>query len=428
MRASASWNIGCSRITELPSGERDEDIVQGRMMGGERSQLESASLQLRQRGWTRAVQLGPGQRQPQPRPDCGDTSHTAQHVHQAVRHRVAERELHHVLAAERGDQLPRRAERDHGAVIHDRHAVAQTLGFFHVMRRQQHRPAGRTEAPDDLPQLAPRLRIEPRRRLVQKQQLGLADEGAGDGEPLLLPARQRHNPRLPFFLQLDEHEDLVHRVRMFIEGAKQRQRLGDSELVGELRLLQLNAEALAQCAPGCTFPPWRPEDLDVPAVGNGEALEDFDGCGLAGAVGTEQTEALAGTDGEIQSLDRDHVSEALSEGAAADGYDLWVSLSFSGGASCAIFSACSSCMAMLFMPSCSARTFIMRPVPARPAIMASEPATSGSVPRFAVNPRWRMCESSRAMLLQIPLMMLSFAARLDSNSAISFLTLSTVRT
>src|SRR5881394_2088605 len=66
MRASASWNIGCSRITELPSRERDEDIVQGRVMGGERSQLETAALQLRQQGWQRAVQLGHSQRQASP--------------------------------------------------------------------------------------------------------------------------------------------------------------------------------------------------------------------------------------------------------------------------------------------------------------------------------------------------------------------------
>src|SRR3989442_3326198 len=57
------------------------------------------------------------------------------------------------------------------SMVHDRHAIAQPLGFLHVVRRQQHRAARRPEAADHVPQLAPRLRVEPGGGLVQEQEL-----------------------------------------------------------------------------------------------------------------------------------------------------------------------------------------------------------------------------------------------------------------
>src|SRR6266516_654974 len=116
MRDSASWYIGCSRITELPSGERDEDVVERGVMRGEQRQLHAALLE----------------------------------------------------------------------------------------RREQHGPAVGAETADDLPQLAARLRVESRRRLVEKQELRHTHQRALDRETLLLPARQRHDARLALFLELDQ--------------------------------------------------------------------------------------------------------------------------------------------------------------------------------------------------------------------------------
>ena len=97
---------------------------------------------------------------------------------------------------------------DHSAVVDDRHAVAQPLGFVHVVRRQQHGAAGGANLANDLPQLPPRLRIEPRRRLVEEQQLRIADQRAGHGQPLLLPARELADPRVGFFFQRDARHAL----------------------------------------------------------------------------------------------------------------------------------------------------------------------------------------------------------------------------
>ena len=46
---------------------------------------------------------------------------------------VHDRELHDVVSTNRRDQPLRRAQRDHAAMIHDGHAIAQPLGLIHVV-------------------------------------------------------------------------------------------------------------------------------------------------------------------------------------------------------------------------------------------------------------------------------------------------------
>src|SRR2546427_12949888 len=377
MRDSASWYIGCSRITELPSGERDEDVVERGVMRRQRRELEPPLLQQREQCGQRAVQLDHRQRESDATHAGTDRGHAAEPAHsvrQVSGGSVPDRELDDVLRAERGDQLARRPKRNDLAVIHDRDAVAQALGFLHVVGREQHGPAVRAEPADDFPQLPSRLRIQAGRRLIEEQQLGFADERARDGEALLLAARERHDARLALFLEPDEREHLVDRVRLPVERPEQRQHLADLELVGELGFLELNAEALAQRPSGGAVAPRRAEDLDLTRIRERQPLEDFDGSGLAGTVGSEQSKAFARLDDEIETRNGDDVPEPLGERATVDRYDGFFSLSslsFSGVASCAALSAWSSCMVMLLTPSASARTFILSPVPDRPATTAS---------------------------------------------------------
>ena len=126
------------------------------------------------------------------------------------------RELDDVLGAERRDQLARRPERDDLAVVHDRHAIAQPLRFVHVVRREHDRAARALELVDEIPELPARLRIEPGRRLVEEQQLRIADQRAGEREPLLLAARQRADARAPLLLELHEPDDVLGR-RAFVD-------------------------------------------------------------------------------------------------------------------------------------------------------------------------------------------------------------------
>jgi hypothetical protein len=92
------------------------------------------------------------------------------------RGRVRDREFDHVLGAERRDQLARRAERDHFAVVNDRHTIAELSRLLHVVGRQENRAPSCLETFDDPPGLAPRLRVETCRRLIEEQELRISDQ------------------------------------------------------------------------------------------------------------------------------------------------------------------------------------------------------------------------------------------------------------
>ena len=81
-----------------------------------------------------------------------------------------------------------RAQRDDLALVDDRDAVAEPLGLVHVVGRQHDGAAAVPQVADDFPELAAGLRVEPRRRLVEEEHLGIADQGDRDGQPLLLAA------------------------------------------------------------------------------------------------------------------------------------------------------------------------------------------------------------------------------------------------
>src|SRR5690242_1814964 len=112
-----------------------------------------------------------------------------------------------MLGAQRPDELERGAERDDFPVIDDRHAVAENLRLVHVVRRQHDRAAERFELGDQIPELAPRLRIESRSRLVEKEQVGVADYRAGECKALLLPTGKFSDARIAFLLELDQGDD-----------------------------------------------------------------------------------------------------------------------------------------------------------------------------------------------------------------------------
>ena len=70
-------------------------------------------------------------------------------------------------------------------------------------RRQSFRPDDRPEQPDDLPSC---FVVQLAGRLVGEQQPGAARQCAGDGDPLLLPARQLVRPLRGVVFQADDAE------------------------------------------------------------------------------------------------------------------------------------------------------------------------------------------------------------------------------
>src|SRR5688572_10908314 len=105
------------------------------------------------------------------------------------------------------------------------------------MRRQQHGAAAGLELLENAPQLPPRLRIEPGGRLVEKQQVRIAGQRAGDRQPLLLPARQLAHPARALALETDDAHQLVDGGALLIERAEDLENLVDRQLLRELRFL-----------------------------------------------------------------------------------------------------------------------------------------------------------------------------------------------
>src|SRR4051794_19855722 len=101
-----------------------------------------------------------------------------------------------MLRSNRVDQFRRRSERNHMPVIDNRNAIAQSLGFVHVMRCKNYCSSGRPKLLDQSPELATRLRVESRRRLVKKQQIGITNKRARNRETLLLSTGQGSNTRI----------------------------------------------------------------------------------------------------------------------------------------------------------------------------------------------------------------------------------------
>src|SRR5208282_6295974 len=92
------------------------------------------------------------------------------HFHRAPPVAIAiDPKLDHVMASQPVNQVRGRSLRDDLPVIDNRKPVAEALGFVHVMRREKNRPTFSLERADDLPKLAPALRIESGRGLVQKK-------------------------------------------------------------------------------------------------------------------------------------------------------------------------------------------------------------------------------------------------------------------
>src|SRR5688572_22558105 len=132
------------------------------------------------------------------------------------------------------------------AVIDNCDSVAQPLGLVHVMSRQHDGAPRCTELLDQSPELPPRLRIETCGWLVEKKELGVAHERAGDCEALLLPARECTHARILLLAKLDHLNHALRIPGTAVEAAEKVDCFADRQLLGQLCVLKLNAKALAQ--------------------------------------------------------------------------------------------------------------------------------------------------------------------------------------
>src|SRR5438874_2717511 len=142
-----------------------------------------------------------------------------------------------------------------------------------------------------------RSRVEAGGGLVEEHEIRVADERDAEIEPALLSTGQRLHARVALVGEPDERDHLVDIAWPRVIAGERRMRLPDGEVGPQLRLLEHDADPLAEVAP--RTPGIVPEHRHLARVAAAVALEDLDRRRLAGAVRPEQPEHLALLDVEV---------------------------------------------------------------------------------------------------------------------------------
>ena len=187
--------------------------------------------------------------------------------------------------------MPRGVDGDDAPRVDQRHPVAEVLSLLHVVGYQQGRDAPVTHRPDQVPGVAPGLRVQPGRQLVQHRDRRPPDQGERDRQSLLLSAREVPEERPALVGQAQGRHELLRVVRVPVEGGVEQQGLCGSQLRRLGALLQLHAHPLAQH--GVVHERIEAEHPDSPCVRHAEPDDALHGRRLASAVGAEQAEDLA---------------------------------------------------------------------------------------------------------------------------------------
>ena len=182
------------------------------------------------------------------------------------------------------------------------------------------------ELPDDVPQLAPRQRIDADGRLVEEQELRHADERAGEAELLLHAAREP--PRQPAGERPERRH--LHEARIALRPLGD----GDAVQVGVEVEVLLHAQVLVEAEPlrhvadpvlhRCgLLPTSMPSTSSLPESGAMRPADEPDQRGLAGAVRSDERGELAVADIERHVVERHDglaglAAERLADVLAAD--------------------------------------------------------------------------------------------------------------
>src|SRR5437867_7173172 len=203
---------------------------------------------------------------------------------------------------------------DDPAVVDDRHAVADLLDLAQQVRVEEHRGTPSRGASHDAPNVDAADGVEGRGRLIEDDERRLAEQGDAQPESLLHalgeapdevagPIGEPHDPERLVGCLAASRAGHAHQL------AVQCQHLARLEpgLVPE----QLRQVADLASRPKVTQR--SAEDLATAAGRPGEAEQELDGRGLAGAVRAEEAEDLASPDGHRQSGHRLDLAVPLLE-------------------------------------------------------------------------------------------------------------------
>src|SRR5436305_2996507 len=240
-----------------------------------------------------------------------------------MREDLAEEELG-AVALRVGEEFLRRRYLDDLAAIHEDHAVGDGAGEAQLRRDADHSPAGARQADHDVEHLLDHLGIERRGRLVEQHDLRLHAERAGDGDALLLAARELAGIFLGLLRNAHaleiEHGGLLRLLLRHLAHPDRREGkiLQDREMGEEVELLKHHADLAA-------------DRLDVLDVGGEldavdddlaalmllEPVDAADHRRFAGAGGAADDDALA-----LADLQRDVLEHVQLAVPSMDGAEL----------------------------------------------------------------------------------------------------------
>ena len=211
------------------------------------------------------------------------------------------------------------ADGDDFSAIDDGNAIGDAVGLFHIVSGQEDGGASssRLRGFDVLPEVEPRVcGIEAECGLVEKDDLRMVEQPAGDLEPSFHAAGELFDEAFFAIAEVDESEELFDAGaalagRHAIEDAVEFHIFPGGEFVIEGGVLENDAEGFADgggVGGGVVA-------IDDERAGGGaeEGGEHFDGGGFAGAVGAEKGEAFAAGDIEGDVIDGGEVAEFFGE-------------------------------------------------------------------------------------------------------------------
>ncbi|MEZ4474503.1 MAG: hypothetical protein R3F60_27680 [bacterium] len=233
-----------------------------------------------------------------------------------------------MLAHHVAEDVLREARRPDAARLQEDQPVGQALGLLHVVGGQHHRHARRAQARHQLPDRDARLGIEAGGGLVEEDHPGPVQHRPRDHQAPLVAAGQGLGLVIGELHQAELVEDLVDAARQIPDARPEVARgLGEVALHGEVAVEGVILGADAQDPAGGVGRPGQVVAVDPHHAGVGaqEAVAHAQRRRLAGAVGPEQAEHLAGRAGEIHAVHHAAAPRAFTRPRASS-RESWASL------------------------------------------------------------------------------------------------------
>ena len=187
------------------------------------------------------------------------------------------------------------------------HALTEAAGLAEEVRAEQNGAAvlGR-EGGQEVEDVAGRLWVEARRGLVEEKDVGLVQEGAGQGDALALTGREPLDAVVGAVGDAEALEQVAGLCRCLLRGEAAHTSDEDDVLEGGEALVEaglLGHHARAPTDVVAVGDRVEAEDAGAAAVGRQQAVEEANGRRLARPVGTEEGDDLAGVDVEGQAVE-----------------------------------------------------------------------------------------------------------------------------